>query len=361
MNNRILLFSFLIITFLYLYAGDGGIELIHADKSIGKMIDDERVNISEGNVHFRQDTIDMYCDEARFYESQNKVEFIGSVYINDGHNTLRARRVDYYSEERKAVCIGRVRIKTPKDSLYAEHFTYNFKTGEATGRTNLFIFSIEDNVKIWGERGRYDRNKGFSLIRNNCRLTRYDENSADTLIILSQQMEYYELPSKKAVALDSVIIFQGSLKAVCDTAEFHPDQEIIWLKNKPRAWYELSKMKGKRMRIDVDSLKLRNITIYEDALAESQVDSVSPDYNSLQAREIQFYIENKKPEKIIAVDNASSIYYLLEENERQGSNYATADTIVVYFQQGELDSIDVRGGAQGTFYPDDYKGEKSFD
>ena len=70
---------------------------------------------------------------------------------------------------------------------------------------------------------------------------------------------------------------------------------------------------------------------------------------------------NKNIKRIKAVDNASSIYYLVQEDEKQGSNYATADTILVHFIDGEIESIDVIGGAQGVYFPEQYKGEKGFE
>ena len=47
----------------------------------------------------------------------------------------------------------------------------------------------------------------------------------------------------------------------------------------------------------------------------------------------------------------------MEENEDKGLNTATADAIRAFFSNGQLDSIGVKGGSQGIYYPSDYKGK----
>ena len=61
--------------------------------------------------------------------------------------------------------------------------------------------------------------------------------------------------------------------------------------------------------------------------------------------------------RILAISNARSFYYLKEREEDRGINVASADTIKAFLVADELDSIAVIGGAQGTYYPEDYKGK----
>ncbi len=68
------------------------------------------------------------------------------------------------------------------------------------------------------------------------------------------------------------------------------------------------------------------------------------------------FISDRKLEKIYAISNARSLYYLKEKEEDRGINVASADTIKAFLKDNELDSIAVIGGAQGVFYPHDYQG-----
>lgn len=358
---KTLIYILLLITLVF--ASDDGLELIHADKTIGTNKNGEQLRIFTGNVHFQQDTVDMYCQKAVYYDDRDKAEFIGDVLINDGHRTLTADKIEYYPQSKLAVCIGRVAIKGPTDSLYAEYFTYNFDTEKTIAKKNLYILDEENNVQIWGMSGIYEPDKNHSLVKENARLAKIDTASGDTLIITAYQLEYFNSGGEKtrAIATDSVVIIQGALKAVCDTAVYFTEKEIIWLNHNPIAWYEDSELSGVKMKVLLDSLKIKNIFIYDRAKAKSLADSLKEKYNVLRGKDIEFQIEKNKPKTIIAKDNASSVYYLKDEETDQGINYATSDTIVVNFFEGELDSIKILGGAEGIFYPDNYKGEKAFE
>lgn len=345
---------------LFLGAATSGLELLHADKSIGKKQNNEQLRIFTGHVHFRQDTIQMFCNEAIFYEEQDRVDFLGNVLINDGHRVIRADKIEYYPDAHLTVCRGQVQIKSKSDSLYADYFTYNFKSQQAYAEQNVFIRNLENNVQIWGDLGKYEPQLKHSYVQSNARLMKIDSAGKDTLLVTAHQIKYFDEKPARAVAIDSVIITQGALKAVCDTAIYYPDEESALLRHNPHVWYEDSQLSGLKIEAKFDSLKIRQIFIEGSAQAKTLADSLTGEQNVLKGKKIKFQIEFGKPKLITATDNASSIYYLTENENNQGTNFATSDTIFVHFIEGELDSIQIKGGAEGVFYPHEYKGEKSF-
>ena len=340
-----------------IFAQDSGLELIHADKQTGKKIDGEKVSEFTGNVHFRQDTVDMYCSRAVFYEKQDRIDFIGNVSISDGHRNVKAKKIEYYPETKIAVCLGDVRLKSPDALLNSDYFSYNFnlKTAEAEG--SIYIYDLQNDVKIWGRKGLHDGLNKYSFIESEAKLMKIDTSAADTLIITSDSLQYFGKDTSKAVAIDSVVLTKGALKAVCDTMVYMPDMETAWLHYKPQAWFENNELSGDDMQVLFDSLKVKEIYISGNAVAVNKADSLKKQINELKGKKIRFEIENKKPEKIISMENASSVYYLNKDGEDQGHNVSTADTIFIFFKEGEVDSIRIKGGADGTFYPENYKGE----
>ncbi len=144
-----------------------------------------------------------------------------------------------------------------------------------------------------------------------------------------------------------------------DTAFYLSETEIARLRGNPRVWVEDSKLTGTHIDAHFDSSEVRYIYVKDQAEAISKVDSVSEKRNRLRGKEIEFFIVNRKPERIISRHNASSVYFLADSEEK-GSNYSTADSIFIFFVEGEVDSIQVVGGARGVFYPEAYKGERNF-
>lgn len=357
MNKFIIYFLLLIFFISKSSANDGRLHLVHADKTSGKMTNDERIHLWQGSVHAYQDTVTMYCDSALFYENQDKADFIGNVIIDDGHYKLKANKIKYNTKSRIATCIGYVRISGKTDSLYADKFVYNFKNKSANAFGNVFVWDKDEGSKLWGDKGFYLNEKKESHITGNAKLLKPEKDSQDTLIITSKKMEYYGLVPKKAIANDSVRIFKNNLRAKCDSALYSITDEIVFLRVNPFAWQEDNKMSGTNIDLLLDSLKLREIVITGDSKVETLADSVTNQFNLLRGKSIHVKIENDEPTLVIARDNASSIYLVEEDQEKQGTNAASSDSITVFFKEGLLDSINIAGGTEGTFYPPDYKGE----
>ena len=334
-----------------IFAQQKGLELIHADKTIGKKIGGEKVSEFSGHVHFQQDTVDMYCDRAVFYEKQARLDFVGHVKISDSLKTIWANKVEYYPDSRLAVCLGDVKIKTEDTEVTSRYFSYNFKEKKARARGDLFIDDKPNAVKIWGEQGLHDALLKYSFVQSQVRLMKIDTSAGDTLTVTGERLEYFGKDTAKAVVQDSVVLCKGALKAVCDTLIYLPDEEIAWLNYKPRAWYEQNELSGERMKVYFDSLQIRQIHINGQAEALNVQDSLEKKTNVLKGRKIRFEIEGKKPQKVVSMGNASSVYYLKQEEQAKGRNEATADTISIFFKEGEVDSIRIRGGAQGVYHP----------
>ncbi len=335
-----------------------GISLVHANITIGKLEAEQKITIFKGEVHFKQDTLEMYCDSAVYYEKDEYADFKGHVIVLDGLRTLRADKIKYFPSEKTAYCYDRVRIVSDVDSMYAETLIYNFNTKNAKAAVNFFARHTTENVEISARNGEYINAIRRFAVQQNSILTRVDSTDNDTLRIYAQKIEYFATDSSKAIASDSVTIIQKELTANADTAIYLIKQQIIWLKRKPIAIYDKNKLTGKMIRVELDSMKIRKIFSFDGAKAVETVDSTTGKINELEAKTIELQIVDNKPHKMIADGNAVSKYYLKNDDGDQGMNIASADTLLLYFSNGELDSLTIMGGSEGVYYPKNYRGEK---
>ena len=358
-NDRVLFLGlfFTISFFARAAASDGRLHLLHADKSFGRLVNGEIVRFLSGNVEAYQDTIRMFCDESVFYESQNRAEFYGNVLIDDSHHRLWANKILYYSESRIADCRENVRISGVKDSLYAEKFIYHFKSGDAEAEKNMFLWDKESNARLWGDKGNYNGELRESHIFGQAVFHHQESALTDTLIITSEQMAYFGQAPKRAIARHNVHIFKGGVRAVCDSATYFVTDDLVTLRLKPAAWQGESEMLGKEIDFTLDSLKIDEIFLYDDAKISTLADSIEKKYNILRGKTIQISMADGLPHRVVARRNAISIYRIEENQVRQGTNSASSDSIIVYFKEGQVDSIQIIGGTEGIFYPADWKGE----
>ena len=254
MNRDFKYIILIILSFNSLIFAKKGLELIHAENTYGMMRDSQQLRIFEGNVHFRQDTLDMYCQSAIFFETQNLLKFKYNVLIDNGKRIIEADSIDYSPDNKTAVCMGHVKIYGEGDSLYACYFKYNFKTEKAEGRENLYIFSAKDQTYIRGEKGMFDPNKNYGRVEVKAHFTQIDTAAGDTMNIWAETLIYNGKPQNRALAIDSVTITQGALKTVCDTAIYFKDDDLIWLRGSPHVWFEDSELEGKRINVILDSM-----------------------------------------------------------------------------------------------------------
>ncbi len=363
--NRLIPFWGIILFALMSVAGiqpkQQGLILLHADKSVSTKGPNGVVRDFTGHVHFQQDTLEMFCQRAIYYAAQKKIRFSDSVRIYNGSQSIFADLIDYYPDSKQAVCSGNVRISTRNDSISCDFLTYNFKTDRVTAKGNVYLLNREERVQITGQRGWHVPDSGLSRVRGNARFVRVDSSGRDTLTITATVLSYHKNKKTFALATDSVVIHQNAMRAVCDSAYYFPDSEFIRLKKNPHVWYEENELQGNSMLVTLDSLEIKTIRIKGNGTAQSVADSVKGLINRLKGKIIDFDIEQRKPRLITATGNASSIYYLEnDQGEYQGANYATADTIRIFFAGGKLDSITIIGGARGIYYPENYQGEMKF-
>ncbi len=363
---KFLLLSFILLLFLaglsgfkqtFSQTGISRLELIHADYSRGIVEKGIPLRILEGKVHARQDTLELFCDRAIYNESSKVLQLQGNIRMYRGKDTLLSREARYFEDSKIAVAEGEVKVFRPGQQMNSDYLEYHYDTDQIRARGNLFMHDRDNRVYITANSGEHLPDMNFSYVKDEAHFWRIDSTSTDTIHIYSRQMEYYFGEKQRAVAKDSVQIFQGEMHATCDSAVYLIDEDIVQLEIHPLAVQKNNKMIGKQIQLILDNREIREIRVSGDAQAISLVDSILEKENRLEGREIIMYIVNNDLQKIYTISNARSFYYLKEKEEDRGINVASADSIKVFLKSNELDSIAVIGGAQGTYYPQNYKGK----
>jgi len=332
------------------------LELVHADISRGRVQDGKSLKILEGNVYARQDSLELYCDRAVYIENEKKIILEGNVTLKEGKKNLTAKKVTYYEDKKLAVAEDSVHLWKGNQEIYCDYLEYYYETDQAFARDNLLLIDREQNAYLSALRGEYLPDRNMAYVEVNSHLWRVDTVGTDTLHIFARKMEYYFEPVRKAIARREVVIRQGNMIANSDSAVYFVEDEKAFLEIAPRAIQENNEMEGEKIELDFNDMEIKKIIVYGNARAVSVEDSLLKKENRLEGKQLIMFIENRNLKELWAISNARSIYYLKEEQKEQGINTATADTIRVYFTNSELDSISVIGGAQGVYYPADYKG-----
>lgn len=352
---RLLLFLWLII--LTVFSVQAQRVIFDADISRGKTgPGGEIIRILEGNVHVIQDTLEIFCDRATHYPARQRTVLTGNVKLIRGVETLTARQVTYYDRRKMAIAVDKVHLTRPGQEMRAEYLEYYYDSDRAFARTGLILTDHESRVVVTAGQGRFIPEENRSIVKNDAHFRQINESGSDTLHIFADEMEYRFGRERMAIGRKSVKILQTGLVATCDSAVYLLDSSRAVLDIDPIATQEKNRLSGKRIEMYFVENDLRRIFVDGQALATSVEDSAANKINRLSGQTITAFISAKKLRELWAVSNARSTYYLADKGVDQGVNTASADTIQIYFKAGDLNSIAVKSGSQGIFYPDSYKG-----
>lgn len=365
------------------------IELKSADRLEGKIIDNEEVREFIGNVHFVQKTKDgsvvkVWCDRALRFMTQNRIELYNNVKVVQDNMTITTKEGIYYGEARMLEGKGGVQLQQAKKILTAidgkyfvdekrAHFIGNvilFDTSSiikcnelnyyesetrAVATGNVHVFEYANAVNIYGDSLVHIENGKYTVMHKNPRMVQIDtiDNIIDTTVITSRIMESFQDTIEQYVAIDNVQMVKGDIAARCGKANFYLKNDSITLQDNPIIWSGKHQITGDTIYINLENKQLSKIYVKLHAMAISSVDSLYPNrFNQLTSRELIFYFKSNTLQQIDAQKNATSLYYLFDENNPNGVNKSSGNRIIIDFKNNNVDRIKVMTGVEGHYYPE---------
>ena len=107
-------------------AEDKRVYLVHSDNLHYDQYQNGDAQVLHGNVHFRHNGADLYCDSAHFYETSNSFEAFGHVKMVQGDTLRLTSDYAYYDgNDQLAQARYNVILKHRKSTLYTDSLDYD--------------------------------------------------------------------------------------------------------------------------------------------------------------------------------------------------------------------------------------------
>jgi len=393
------IFIFLITSIIYLLSAtmqnsNDEIILENADSLIGTTFDNLSFREFYSNVKLKHRDVIVKCNYAKQFIEQNKADLLGNVRINQNTMLLQSPRIHYDGNLGFAYAYDSVSIIDLKTKLSANEGTYDVKNYIAD-----FLVDVEiedDSVKIFADRIIYNRKNRISkaygdvvikgkftdvIITADTIVTNPNENYSiafgepilfkidttftedsldienqimifDTLTITSDTMESFREPYNEYYKFtQNVEIVKGDIIAKSMEAIYTKD--LIILKNKPIVWYGETQLFADSIIIKLENNNLKNIYTYNNSIMVTRHDSTDKErYNQISGVDIIIDIDSSQIVGMTAIGEAKSLYYFMDDNENNGVDRKSTDTIRVKFDGGEVDKIYWVGMTVGEFFPE---------
>ncbi len=357
----------------------------HADSLIGTVIDGKEAKILSGGVRLRQDETHLACDRAVqylesgtvvltgnlvvkedslvlraprgiFHRNERRTEAFDGVVLNDGTVHLQARYGEYLLDERKAFFRTRVSVYDSLSTVSADSLLYFRDAKRSVAMGNVTVYFKEDHATITGHRVEHRAEEQFTRVTGDPELVQIDRSDprrVDTLVVRSITMESYRDSLKRLVAIDSVRIVRAELSARAGLATFFSGGDSIHLRSAPVLWYERTQVTGDSVGVFMADRALRLVDVMGDAFALSQADSLHVGrYDQLSGMRLKMFFANKLLEEISVDGQASSLYHVFDEGKANGVNRMSGDRIVMKFSRGQIAVLNIFGGVQGQYIPE---------
>jgi lipopolysaccharide export system protein LptA len=143
------------------------------------------------------------------------------------------------------------------------------------------------------------------------------------------------------VGYRNVLIYSDSLQGKCDSIRYSQVDSVLRMYINPLLWPRNSQMKGDMIFMRLDSNKLKEVHIPKNAIMATRSGPEKAGmYDQIQGNTIRAYLRNNKLDSLIAEPNASSIYFIRDDDSAYvGSSEAKSERIEVLFENEEINLI----------------------
>jgi len=105
---------------------DKRVYLVHSDRLHYDQYRNGDAQVLNGNVHFRHQGADLFCDSAHFYQESNSFEAFGHVHMKQGDTLSLTSDYAYYDgNDQLAQARYNVVLRHRKSTLYTDSLDYD--------------------------------------------------------------------------------------------------------------------------------------------------------------------------------------------------------------------------------------------
>ena len=196
---------------------DKRVYLIHSDNLHYDQYRNGDAQVLHGNVHFRHNGADLYCDSAHFYEASNSFEAFGHVKMIQGDTLRLTSDYAYYDgNDQLAQARYNVILKHRKSTLYTDSLDYDrmysfgnfFEGGKLVDGSSVL-------TSDWGE---YHTDTKMAIFY-------YDVQLKDKKMFLTTDSLYYDTQTSQAHIVGPSTITSGGSRIYSEDGYYNTKTE----------------------------------------------------------------------------------------------------------------------------------------
>lgn len=305
---------------------DNRFKIIDAEVFEYRTVEGKEVQQFRGNVLFQRGTMLLYTDEATFLSETDELQLNGFVKMTDVTDTLYCGQLTFFNDMGYLKASENV-IFQQKDQIITCDSLY-FWTEIDSGRAVSNVTMKQPGRNVITDEFIYERTEGY------------------------RGTSFHAIGSTSIHDEDRIITGSEIL--------YDDDRQQLQILENCSISDDFQGLSGMAIEVQYADSLLEHIDVIGEAAVYSLLETrIDPESNLLQsfqdnmsARELKAdFIENKLS-RLKLIGMATTEYHVIQDSLLQGVNTATGDTILVNFDDGIMQRIQVFGGGRGEFKPE---------
>ncbi len=369
--------------------------------------------VSWGDVILKDPSMTLTTDTLYFNRGSQLLFYKDHAVIKDETNVLKSKNGNYYLENKKFTATTAVTITNPDNLIESNHLDYYTNSGHAFLYGPSTITNLEDNNKIYSERGfyntktdishfvknaklflddrtiegdslYYDKLRGFASATNNIRVI----DTAENFMARGNYAEYFQKTDsifmvKRAVAIsvvendstfihgdtllvtgkkdhriirtyNNVKIFKTDLQGKCDSLHTNQSTGVTKMYYSPILWSDKSQITGDSIKLltNKETEKLDSLKILGNSFIIQQ-DSIDPEnFNQIKGKNMYGKFIDNELKNLLVKGNGEAVNFNRNDAgvlETITKQYCS--NIEFEFVNKEMDQIKCLNQSDGKTYP----------
>lgn len=306
-----------------------------------------------GRVIIQTDQNTVFSDSMDVDRRNEVAIFNVPVRFEDENGTLIAQNGLYYQALDSAIFRGNVQLADTSQYLEADSLFMNRSKELYELFGSVYAEDYEDNITFAGNY-LYADSTGYRLLQENAWLMEVSESLADTTHLLANKIELKEVDGNSFMdAFGNVNIWTSKFAAIADTVNYRDDPEQFTLRSSPALWQKRMQLTGPFIEAHLENDEIRFLVSYPRPVIVME-DSITARLHQMTGDTLHAYFEEGNLDRMDVFDNSQSIFHNLDENDEPDGliEMISVGPLIMYFTDGDIDSLVALHNIDGSYLPE---------
>jgi lipopolysaccharide export system protein LptA len=291
----------------------------------------------------------MYSDTLKFNTITNTAFFLSATNIISDSNTIYCERGWYNTETNISEFTKNSRLENNEQILSSDTLFFDRNKSYGIAKSRVSLFDKEQDIILKGNYALNDQVANHSLLTDSAVFIVIGEEDslylhADTLLSTLDTLNHQIIK-----AYYGARVFRNDLQAVCDSLVYSFSDSIISMFDDPVIWSSGNQLSADFIEMLTSENQIEQIIMNTNAFIISEEDTNC--YNQIKGKDMLALLHQNELYRIDVNGNGQTVYYVRDESDLIGLNYAESSNLTIFVSEQQIDRINFQKQPDATMHP----------